>query len=202
VKVKKVSVNFRDIYKKIQNEPNRKLLNEARSRVERKVFVAQERMIDTFENHEVTKEIEAGANNPETASNTSGTLSGYGNLFSYIGFNVGESPTSGLRKILETRFPIVSKGLLARGPGYGDYLFEIRAPSLLALEMEAPMPWANGDSWARGIENGISGIGQYLAIAVAASRSGGGIQVKANFNRSFNTQPYLSKILKSFIDNL
>ena len=45
-------------------------------------------MILEFMNHPVTREILGGPN----ASNESGTLDGYGNLFSFIGFNEGEDP--------------------------------------------------------------------------------------------------------------
>ena len=47
--------------------------------------------------HPVTQEIESGPN----GYNQSGTLGGYGNLFSYIGFEEGMSPTEPLRRVLK-----------------------------------------------------------------------------------------------------
>ena len=53
-------------------------------------------LISDFNRHPVTVEIEAGPR----ASNTSGTLGGYGNLFSYIGFNESDRPTDAIRNQL------------------------------------------------------------------------------------------------------
>ena len=50
-----------------------------------------------FDNHVVTREIEAG---PQS-SNSSGTLGGIGNLFSFIGFNNGSNPVQPVRELLK-----------------------------------------------------------------------------------------------------
>jgi hypothetical protein len=155
-------------------------------------------MVRAFEEHSVTLEIDSGP----SSDNFSQTLGGYGNLFSFIGFKETQRPTEGLRELLNKPIQVVNRGLLKRGKELADYRFDILLPSVLQLELETPMPWADGDSWARGIEEGISGIGQFLAISVKASRSSGGIQVKANFDRTFSKTPYLSKILDSFISAL
>ena len=65
---------------------NRDIAPILRNSVEKRLLLAFERIkretINEFLRHPVTKEIEAGP----TAQNISGTLDGYGNLFSYIGF--------------------------------------------------------------------------------------------------------------------
>ena len=58
---------------------------------------AQREMIQELESHPVTKEIESGPN----GTNQSGTLGGYGNLFSFIGFERGMSPINPIRKIIK-----------------------------------------------------------------------------------------------------
>lgn len=193
--ISKVSINFRSIYEKTQKQAENKLRNAAVSAINQKVMIAQGEMIRAFESHPVTMEIDGGVD----SSNVSGTLGGYGNLFSFIGFESGQLPTQGLRDLLNERFQVVSRGLLKRGTKLADYRFEILVPSVLAMELETPMPWLDGESWASGIEDGISGVGQFLSIAATVSRSGGGIQVKADMGRSFSTQPYLSKILDAFL---
>lgn len=196
--VNRINLNFRSIYKKVENQGKNKFLSAANSEIKRRVLTAQEIMVETFENHPVTMEIDAGP----SSSNFSQTLNGYGNLFSFIGFESSEKPTEGLRRLLNEQINIVYRGLLKRGKEMADYRFDILVPSVLELETQTPMPWLNGESWAKGIEEGISGIGQFLAIQAKVSRSGGGIQVKTNFDRTFSTTPYLSKILDSFIKAL
>ena len=56
---------------------------------------AKTEMISEFESHAVTQEIEAG---PE-GKNSSSTLGGYGNLYSFIGFYQGSSPIETLRSL-------------------------------------------------------------------------------------------------------
>ena len=60
------------------------------------VDVAHREMMENFDDHPVTRELQAGP----AAENTSGTLGGYGNLFSFIGFPAGHSPTRPIRKYL------------------------------------------------------------------------------------------------------
>jgi len=65
--------------------------------VNQKVQDAQKKLLEEFERHPVTVEISGGTN----ATNISGTLSGHGNLFSYIGFSAGDKPLSAIREILK-----------------------------------------------------------------------------------------------------
>ena len=58
----------------------------------------KEIFIEHFNAHPVTQEIEGGPD----ANNISGTLIGYGNLFSFIGFSENESPIHPVRNILRT----------------------------------------------------------------------------------------------------
>ena len=62
-----------------------------------------------------------------------------------------------------------------------------------------PLPWAQGRSWARGIEEGISNLGQYLYTESKSSRSGKGIQSKNQVSgSSFSKTHYISKMIKDF----
>ena len=75
---------------------SKKAKDKAFEKAEKKVQVEKSRVIDAFDNHEVTKEIAAGPK----ASNTSGTLGGYGNLFSFIGFDAGSDPITPVKEVL------------------------------------------------------------------------------------------------------
>ena len=73
------------------------LKREGRKKLMRVVNEVHRKLMSEFENHPVTQEIEAG---PGT-SNISGTLNGYGDLFSYIGFDAGDNPIMAIKIILE-----------------------------------------------------------------------------------------------------
>jgi hypothetical protein len=153
-------------------------------------------MIDEFLNHPVTEEIALGP----TLGGSSPFLGGYGDLFSFIGFNENDDPIEPIVKTLKgLRFyTVFSKGF--------DHKFEVRFfPTMNDIAAVTPMPWASGRSWAKGIEGGISGLGQYLNIEHENSRSSAGIQVKTKSGNpvkirggEFRPTPYLSEILNKY----
>ena len=77
---------------------------------ESKLFSARKDFLESFENHEVTKEIEQG----ESGENISGTLKGYGNLFSFIGFENGDSPTEVVKNLI-SRIRLIKKSYSKSG---------------------------------------------------------------------------------------
>ena len=146
-------------------------------------------MIEEFLNHPVSQEISAG---PQ-ASNSSGSLNGYGNLFSFIGFEDNDDPIKPiLEKLQATNFKY--SGDVASG-----VKFSILLPTAKEIFDVTPMPWASGRSWAQGIETGISGLGFYLNLKSKNSRSGAGVQtsVKANAKR-FKNQQYISYLINKY----
>jgi hypothetical protein len=146
-------------------------------------------MINEFLNHPVSQEISGG---PE-ASNSSGSLGGYGNLFSFIGFEEDDEP---LKPILEQ---LQATNFIYSGEIASGVKFSILLPTAKEIFEVTPMPWASGRSWAKGIESGISGLGFYLKLKSKNSRSGEGIQtsVKAN-TRRFKNQQYISLLINKY----
>ena len=145
--------------------------------------------INEFNNHLVTQEIEAGPN----ADNISRTLGGRGNLFSFIGFNKGDKPTVPIRQAFED-MTLTSTIVRRNGSSESQILY----PSKDDIFKVTPMPWAEGRSWAAGIEQGISNLGQFLQKSTPESRSGAGIQSKNQVSQAqFNKTPYISAIVKS-----
>lgn len=167
---------------------------------EKKVVAAAEKakkiMIKEFESHPVTKEIESGP----YGYNQSGTLGGYGNLFSFIGFEEGMDPLSQIRSVLNKAMTIRSVP-----PSHKSMMtqFVIELPSKEEIFSVTPNPWASGRSWAKGIEQGMSGFGEYLNKMSFNSRSGQGVQANKKIRSgSFSNTKYLSDILNGLERNI
>ena len=182
-----------NIAKKINKDVSPVLKNS----LERPILLAFEKIkretINEFLSHPVTKEISAGP----TAQNFSGTLDGYGNLFSYIGFYNGDDPISPITEIFQ-KSTITFSRLID-----GGVVWNVFIPTKEDIWDVSPMPWAPGRSWAKGIETGISGIGQYfytLREDLPTSRSDTAIQTSKNIRRKtrFKNVKYISAILANF----
>tara|TARA_R110000824_G_scaffold74114_4_gene188673 strand:+ start:1654 stop:2286 length:633 start_codon:yes stop_codon:yes gene_type:complete len=156
--------------------------------LEKKVEEMIDDMIREFISMPITKEILGGKN----SSNISGTLGGYGNLFSFIGFPEGSQPIDPIIELLQqTSYNLT--GLTPRG----TMKLTITLPSPADIFRITPLPWAPGISWAQRIEVGLSGLGMYMDKS--AGRSGGGIQTSRNLRKGrFSNAPYVSSFLKDW----
>jgi hypothetical protein len=162
-------------------------------RIERNFDNIKSQMIRELMNHPVTKEIQQGS----ASANSSGTLSGYGNLFTFIGFESGSSPIDAIKREFD-KTVIRFRTLTDDGPIWNIYL-----PAPEDIWDVTPMPWAEGRSWAKGIETGISGVGWYLYNQkknYPQSRSGPAIQVKSKSSSKvrFKNVKYISDILSRY----
>ena len=166
------------------------------NKIKDEVEKIKEEIIQEFEEHPISKEIEGGI----TAYNTSNTLNGITNLYSFIGFEAGDKPLDPIRVELQKiklKYNVNRKG---------DLIFTIDFPSAKDIFNVTPMPWATGRSWAQGIENGISGLGYYIK-QVKNSRSGLGVQTKNQIRSGvrFRNTKYISELIKKYnkkIENL
>lgn len=157
--------------------------------IEKEFLKIKNNILDEFNNHPVTREIDGGID----SQNVSGTLNGVTNLYSFIGFNEGEEPTAVIRKLLEKSYYKISQGL---SDGSAVITFEI--PTAQNIFDITPMPWALGRSWAKGIETGISGLGYYLK-QVKNSRSGLGVQTRNQIRSGgFKNTRYISYLINKF----
>lgn len=147
-------------------------------------------MIMEFLAHPITKEIMAGP----TSSNISNTLGGNGNLFSFIGFEKGDDP---IKPILDF---FQSINISFQKPIDSGIQFSVNFPESREIFELTPMPWAEGRSWVKGIETGISGLGYYLFQKNNISRSGEGMQTKTKLNKgfSFKNTSYISALLNKY----
>lgn len=144
-------------------------------------------MLMEFLQHPVTQEIQSGP----TASNISGTLS-HGNLFSFIGFEAGSDPIAPIIQVIEdTNIYFYSRKK-------GEFLAKIIMPSAVSIFSVTPLPWANGRSWAKGIESGISGLGFYINKQ-DVGRSEAGVQLKGKVRSgSFKNTKYISHLISKY----
>ena len=147
---------------------------------------AKKTMLAEFDLHPVTRDLNNEMN--------SGILS-KGSLFGFLGFLDGDSPAEELRNFLEKsckiRIATNSKQKALR-------TYAVDLPEKEDIYKATPLPWAPGRSWVKSIEHGISGIGKYLDISSDASRSGEGIQAKADTGGVFRNTSYISTILNNF----
>jgi hypothetical protein len=185
-------INKRLIQKQILE--SRSVQRMVRNIVQKEVEKEKASFRSEFESHPVTQELEGG----ENASNLSGTLGGYGNLFSFLGFNNGSNPTTPVKSLIQK----INLGGSTKSNGK-TFQFKINIPSKEEFEAVSRLPWESGRSWLLDIERGISGLGAYLYGRFNGSRSGSGIQSKYNYsNRRFRNVKYFSNMYSKFLRKL
>lgn len=187
--------NYKSIQRKIKNSP--KVLKETTKLVRSRFDKEKEIFLTEFEVHPVTQEIQQG---PE-AGNMSGTLIGYGNLFSFIGFDQGQNPIAPVREMLRKISKI--KHIRKAAGTNVKFTINIGIPSLEDLTTVSAMPWEPSKSWLIGIERGMSGLSYYLSASRSSSRSGGGIQTEKRLRvMAFKNVKYMSEMVRNFTRNL
>jgi hypothetical protein len=185
-------INKKLINKEIFN--NTEVKKFVRVIVQKEIDKQKKLFIQDFESHPVTKEIEG----EENALNLSGTLGGYGNLFSFIGFSKGSNPLSPIKALIEKIS--VAKNIKGKNQSFE---VNINVPTKENFENVSKMPWESGRSWLFDIERGISGLGAYLYGKFTGSRSEGGVQSKYTYNNKvFRPVPYFSRIYQNFLDRI
>ena len=190
-KAKGARINMRSINKKVGRSG--RLKGRIDLAAKKKFAIAKSRLLSEFDNHPVTRELQAGSG----GSNLSDTLGGYGNLFSYIGFPSGMDPTVAVRNFLVSSISIRRGRLISRGNKI-NVNYNISVPSLQDFNFAA-MPWESGKNWVQGVESGVSGFNYYLSKAAKASRSGEGIQIDGNL-RSQTASAGIKYISKMVMD--
>lgn len=193
------TINHTSINVKLKKGVNIKT-STIKTKLERAKKKAFDNFLQSFRDHAITREIAAGSH----TSNSSGTLGGYGNLFSFIGFDEGDNPT----QVIETYIINKLRKSIRLTPNkrQGGWKVTFDLPSLEGIAALTPMPWAGGRSWAMGIHEGISGLGQYMYSTRASgygSRSGTAFQTDTRLRGGgFRNVPYIIPLLKSLQKNL
>lgn len=154
-------------------------------------------LINEFQSHPVSKEISSGPD----ANNISGTLGGYGNLFSFIGFSTGSAPINQWVQLLKSKIQIVNSASPRASVSGNTITYSFKVYGITKEDLDsARMPW-EGRSWITSIERGISGFSFYLSKKMG--RSGGGIQSNNKIRSGkYTPVPYWSDMWLRFIKNL
>lgn len=185
------SVNLKSIRRKIKNLKAFEAL--AIETAEEKIDELRREAIRNFLDHPITIELDNGA----TGNNTSQSLGGIGNLFSFIGFESNAKPTKPVEVLLGKLIYLKRLGAKTSHSGI-RFDFRVNYPELADFDAVAKMPWS-GESWVRGIEDGISGFGYYLLKRSNESRSGTAIQSDHRIrSASFKRTSYITEIIKEF----
>jgi len=156
----------------------------------------QDKLLTEFNEHPVTQEIELGNGSP----NISRTLGGYGNLFTFLGFEEDSDPIKIVRDYLaqEIKYRITKSSVDSRG--FRVY-FKVEIPGIKDLTTLTYLSHL-GRSWLTGVEQGkVDGFQYYLNRwrKMRGSRSGKGVQID-NKLRNSNVKPvaYVNNMLKKF----
>ena len=149
----------------------------------------KKKLLSDFIGHPVTQEILSGPN----SDNYIGTLTGRGNLFTFIGFSESSDPINPLYQYLNRSIRMLKNPHVIKQKYGATYTFKCYTPDERDLVKVAPMPWERGRSWATGISRGISGLSYYIYKATEGARSGGGVQTSTPYiaGLMFRRQPYL-----------
>ena len=206
----KNSFDIKSISRKIAN--SKKLNASLQKEAMQKLEVAKKQMIKEFREHPVSQEISAGTN----AANISNTLSGSGNLFTFIGFPARAKPIESIVSLIQRKtFLIGRRGKDVRA-GTGKtiakrYQINYLDEAELNSSDEAKMPWESG-SWVAGIEEGISSFSSYIYKHFEGGRSKKGGQAKKGAKSggeeqkvrqaTFSAVKYVSLIIENFKRNV
>lgn len=169
------------------------------NKVEGVVEKAQDKMYKVFNEHRVTEEIRGGPTfNGDSVISYANENGQSPNLYSFIGFDAGETPLEELKELLQE--PIEVK--LATRKDDACY-FKVFALDRAKIGVATPMPDSyatNNFSWAIALEDGsLYGIEMFMAKQ-EQGRSTGGIQIKGLIGSSIEKPQYVSEILEAFSD--
>jgi len=188
-------VDYTAIKKKLENYIDSDVrIKNAVNEMAQKVFLrAHGALLREFNTHSITEELKAGP----TASNTSNTLGGYGNLSSFLGFFSSQNPTEELHALLNK---INMRKVTRRG---NVVYFRIDLPEKQEIIAATRMNWGSGTSWAYAVENGEfngdEALSHFVFKTWSGSRSKQGFQVAGEYTSdNFSPKPYITEILNNF----
>jgi hypothetical protein len=190
-----VTINRSVLMKSLKTFDLSSVKDQALQQAQEEMSKIKQELLEDYNDHPVTKELEAGAD----SENISQTLNGVGNLTTYIGFQEGTNPTEPVRDKLKT-VSLNPKGRVSNNDSNLSFEFDVIAPSIEEVESVGSLPFEQGNSWIKGIENGISGFGAYIyGRMFKNSRSGKGLQGRKTFRQgNFRPVSYMNEIMTKF----
>lgn len=171
----------------------------------------KEKFLQAFDNHEISQEIKAGAEKEGNVDDVKG------NLFSFIGFESGETPVEDLLYYFEQAISLVNKKGIYDNVSK-TFTYKIRGPTEEGIKKVTDMAnyanannntrFGHGLSWVSMIERGIPGLSNYKFSTESEelygknskaeeSRSGTALQRKNQIRSAeYQAKEYLSKLLE------
>lgn len=176
--------------------------NEAENRLSKE----KQRFLTKFQTHKVSQEISEGPD----AQNITNTLGGYGNLFSFIGFDRGDSPVERAAEYFDENIrlkDIQSPKVIEQATQVKfSYRVEIPDGQEMNNAEKLQMPQWDTGSWLSKIENGMTGLLHYIYFkgkTLPSSHSGPALQRKEPLRETiFSKRKYITTLLKDFISRL
>ena len=193
-------INMRGLKAEIAQKGYKIVKPVVEARVRSELEKSKQELLQDFDNHAVTKEIQNGNN----SSNISNTLGGYGNLFTFIGFDSSADPISPIRSLLAKSIKIQS---LRKKTNELAFVLRFTIPTREEIAAVSPTPWST-ESWIDAVEKGMSGLGRYLYSndqnRFSTSRSRGGIEAKFDVRPGQTSKPidYISGIFTRMLKNI
>lgn len=203
-----MAVNFRVLRREIASQAP-KVVSRAEPFLKQRFEDKKKDLLQAFDDHEVTKEIQRG---PGTQT----SLLDQGNLYSAIGFDEGEHPTTPLRAYLKKEIDLDTKTDIENQAGRLFLRKKVFIPTLDEVNNEAGEATPVHDDWTSRawtdlIEKGIPGFPRFLSVLtsekdrkkryrIEESASGTAIQVKTANLRGGSNRPisYISGLLARF----
>ena len=198
--MRKAKINLKGLRKEVGKKAFPAFKAAAVPRIEKTLQKEALKLMAAFDDHPITKEIEEGPG----ARNSSGTLGGYGNLFTFIGFNRGQDPISPIRRLLARSIKVVS---IRKQTNVLGLVLKFTVPTEEEIAAVSPLPWATG-SWVEAVERGMSGVGRYLYSQdkgrFSTSRSGQAIEASVEVRGSGSSTPtkYIAGLLAKMLTDI
>ena len=198
-------------FKKAFDKPIQKILKaHVRNTIQPLIDQANKQLIRDFLSNTITKEIAAGPD----AQNISYTLGGYGNLFSFLGFDKNESPIEKALEVISKNF--IKLSIVETKANSWSVIINLKIPNKddFSKYPDLDLPWAERN-WLYAIEEGVAGLGRYLynQEGFDTSRSSTGIEITGKVsgqslpsgdvrNSQYVAHEYMSKIISVVVKAL
>lgn len=191
-------INFEEVRKKIAPSYEEIMKKEALNLAKTILNEKLNEYLQQIEDHPVSEELSQGPD----GQNVSNTLNGKENLFAFIGFDAADAPIEDLKKFIKENTFLENSAVFDKKNF--ELKFNVFSPSVEEIRSQTPLPFENGRSWVKGIEDGISGFGYYVyGLLFPNSRSGRGIQSKNRIRTTvYKPVKYISELYSNFIKSL
>lgn len=163
----------------------------ARIMAKNKFDAAKRWFIGAVESHHVSQDLKSLDNSPLLGAN--------GSLFGFMGFHQGSDPVGELIDFLEGSIKYQEAFV---PPKNSLYSVSIAFPTKSQMVSGGIVtPWDGSQPWVSAIEDGISGLPNFLSKK--AGKSGQGIQIKGTIRSSdFSGVSYLTPLIAQFRQRL